>query len=333
MRKTNFVNQYGSTYYRVTKVIGHKDNKPVQKSFYGKSKSDAEIKANLYMQKLNSGLVITNQTVGSLMEYWLFNIKKYDNIKPSSFESYESSYRLYIKTHEMAFLRLENIKPYYLQDMYINMAKNGISSSNINKVNKVLRMFFKWCILEGYLIKNPCDNIKVPKETKTATVLEYFTENEVRLIKEKLKDNELETIVLFAIGTGLREGELLALRYSDIDYTNSQLYVNRTVKNVATFEGNKKEYKTLYYEPKTKNSKRVVDIPKNLLAMLPVNHSQDIIFNFNAHTLNKKWKKFLSDNQLPVKKFHSLRHTYATLLLSKGVELITVSKLLRSQFC
>ncbi len=76
-----------------------------------------------------------------------------------------------------------------------------------------------------------------------------------------------------------------------------------------------------------------MDIPSSLFELLPKNDSNDLIFTDNgnvweARKLYRHWNYFLKENNLPIKKFHSLRHIYATLLLSKVVELITVSKLL-----
>ena len=215
------------------------------------------------------------------------------------------------------------------------MSKNGISSPKIKKIHKLLYQFFNYCVNEGYILRNPCENLVIPKEQISLKEnIEYYTEKEVKMIKQKLRGHELETLVLFALGTGLRQGELLALRYSDIDFKNSQLTVNRTVKTSTVFKDEKtKSRKQLFQEPKTKNSKRVVDIPQNLLKILPEKKSNELIFTdngqvWNARKIYRHWNYFLKENNLPIKKFHSLRHTYATLLLSRGVELITVSKLL-----
>lgn len=333
--KTNFVNQNGNTYYRITKVIGHDlNNKPIQKQFYGKSKSEAELKANEFMSKLNKGISYTNKPIAQIMRDWLFNIKKYDNIKPSTFESYESIFRLYIQNNEIGYLSLDNIKTLSLQTYYIKMSRNGISSNIIHKIHKLLHQFFKFCIVEGYIYINPCTSAKIPKDKTIQTKeLEYYTENEIKIIKNKIQNYEIKNIVLFALGTGLREGELLALRYNDIDFKSSLLTVNRTVKTVAIFDNGIKKYQTIFLEPKSKNSKRTVDIPSNVLKLIPNKKSNELVFSdngeiYSAHKLAKQWKAFLIKNKLPVKKFHSLRHTYATLLLSKGVELLTVSKLL-----
>lgn len=339
-KKTNFeVN--GKSYYKITRTVGHKpDGTAIKKVFYGTGVKEANEKADKYMNKLKNGLVVDFDkiTLNDLMHKWIYEIKKYDDIKPSTFESYEGTFRNYIQGSDIANLKLFNVKSIYLQDYYNKMSKNAISSSKIKKMNKLLYQFFKYAIQEGFLNRNPAENIIIPKleneKTLKEEVLEYYTEDEVKLIKEKIKGNELELLILFALGTGLRQGELLALRYSDIDYINKQLKVNRTVKiNYVFDENNKKHRQQNFLEPKTKHSKRTVDIPSSLFKLLPQNNTDNLIFTdhgdvWEARKLYRHWNYFLKENDLPIKKFHSLRHTYATLLLSKGVELITVSKLL-----
>lgn len=338
--KSNCVKN-GKDYYRITRVIGHKtDGTAIRKEFYGKGVKEANEKADAYMNKLETGLVnnFDKVTLSDLMHKWIYEIKKYDDIKPSTFESYEGTYRNYIESSDIANLRLFDIKSIKLQTYYNKMSKNGISSSKIKKMNKLLYQFFKYAIQEGYLNRNPAENIIIPKLESEKVLkeekLEYYSEDEVKLIKKKIKGYDIELLVLFALGTGLRQGELLALRYSDIDYDKMQIHVNRTVKvNYVFDDDNTKHKQQNFLEPKTKNSKRVVDIPSSLFTLLPKINSDELIFTDNGNTwearkLYRHWNYFLKENDLPIKKFHSLRHTYATLLLSKGVELITVSKLL-----
>lgn len=138
-----------------------------------------------------------------------------------------------------------------------------------------------------------------------------------------------------ALGTGLRQGELLALKWENVNLVEKYLEVKESVKKVYVFDndGNKK-LETIYNTPKTQNSIRRVDLPDKLVTMLSnMKKESEFVFSENgepisAKTLFGNWKKVLNSSNIPYKKFHSLRHTYATMLLSHGVDLKTVQDLM-----
>ena len=145
-KKTNCTKN-GKKYYRVVRVIGHKsDGSPIKKEFYAEGKAEAEEKANKYINKLKDGLEIGFEklTLVDGMSNWIYNVKKYDNIKPSTFESYEGTFRNYVKNSDIAYLLIFEIKSIHLQTHYNKMSKNGFSSSKIKKLNKLLYQFFEY---------------------------------------------------------------------------------------------------------------------------------------------------------------------------------------------
>lgn len=337
-RKTNFeVN--GKEYFRVTRTIGKKsDGTPIRKTFYGSGINEANQKADEYMNKLKSGLISNFEyiTLNELMYKWLFQIK-INEVKPSSFQSYEGTYRNYIKNSEIAGLKVYNIKSIQIQEYYNKLAKSK-TFSQIKKLNKLLKQFFFYAEREGYIIKNPCINLTIPNKNlniDTKNNIEYFDENEIKLLKNAFKGNKFENLILVALGTGLRQGELLALKWENVHLKEKYLDVVETVKKVYIFDnlGNK-QLKTLYQKPKTKTSIRHVDLPTKIINLLNnMDQKTTFIFEengnpFSAKTLFGNWKKILNINNIPYKKFHSLRHTYATILLSKGVDLKTVQELM-----
>lgn len=344
-KKTNCTKN-GKKYYRVVRVIGHKsDGSPIKKEFYAEGKAEAEEKANKYINKLKDGLEIGFEklTLVDGMSNWIYNVKKYDNIKPSTFESYEGTFRNYVKNSDIAYLLIFEIKSIHLQTHYNKMSKNGFSSSKIKKLNKLLYQFFEYEINEGHLKVNPARHVNVPRlkeeiikneEDDDEEIIEFFTEAQIDLIKNAIKGSDIELLVLFALSTGLRQGELLALRYSDIDFSKNILKVNRTVKVVYTFDNNnKKNREVLFLEPKTKRSKRIVPIPLNIIKLIDKKDTKELVFTdkgnvWEARKVYRHWISILKENNIEQKKFHALRHTYATILLIKGVDLVVVSRLL-----
>lgn len=354
--KTNY-SKNGKDYFRITASVGRDSNgKLIRKEFYGKSKKDAEAKRDEYLNGLKNGLTIDykNMSLGKLMRTWLFEVVRVSNkIKPSTFERYEGIYRNYVLDSEIYGLILNDIKSIQLQRYYNRLYDNRKSSNVIKNLNKLLKSFFNYAVDESYILKNPCNGRKVviPGETKNVEKkIEIFTDEEIQTLQSALKKHRLKCPILLALGTGLRQGELLALKWSDLNIIDKELKVERSIKqvNIIAADGSK-EYKTIIQTPKTKNSIRIVPIPSNLIPILE-NHSKnqkleklkvgssyldnDFIFTtelgkpINARNMTKTYKRILDKANIPYKKFHSLRHTYATKLFEKNVPLKTVQELL-----
>lgn len=329
----------GVQYYKVTRTIGHKANgRPIKKSFYGDGEKDANNKADAYMNKIETGMSLDfeNVTINELMHKWLFQIK-INEIKPSSFVSYEGTYRNYIKESDIANLKVHNTRSIHIQEYYNKLGKTK-TYSQIKKLNKLLKQFFFYAENEGFILKNPCKNITIPNKNeskKTKYDIDYFNENEIKQLKKAFKGHKLEPLVLMALGTGLRQGELLALKWENVNLKEKYLEVKETVKKVYVFdEQENKSLQTVYNTPKTSNSIRKVDLPDKIVSLLSnIKNDSEFVFSENGQPISAKtvfgnWKRVLTENNIPYKKFHSLRHTYATMLLSKGVDLKTVQDLM-----
>lgn len=329
----------GQKYYRVTRTIGHKaDGAPIKKQFYGTGINEANQKADEYMYQLKNGLSLDYQniTTGELMHKWLFEIKR-NEVKPSSFQSYEGTYRNYIKDSDIAQLKVYETKSLHIQSYYNELGKTK-TYPQIKKINKLLKQFFYYAEREGFIIKNPCRNVTIPNKLEyisSADQIDYFSEKEIKQIKNAFKGNKFETLILTALGTGLRQGELLALKWENVHLKEKYIDVLETVKKVYIFDvdGNK-TLETIYMTPKTKNSIRKVDLPDKIIKLLSnMQRNSEFVFSengkpYSAKTLFGNWKKVLTENNIPYKKFHCLRHTYATMLLSKGVDLKTLQDLM-----
>ncbi len=336
-RKTN-IEVNGHNYYRVTKVIGHKaDGTAIRKSFYGAGINEANEKANQYMNDIKSGMSLDYKvvTLHDLMKAWLFDVKL-NELKPSSFQSYEGIFRNYIVPSPIAGQLVSEIKSIQIQKFYNNLGKEK-SYSVIKKINKLLKSFFIYAEAEGYIVKNPCNKLTIPnKIAKAETEIEYFSEEEIQTLKETLKGHPLENLILLDFATGLRQGELLALKWENIDLVNKRVNIKETIKKVYIFDsdGNKRQ-ETVTSSPKTKNSIRIVDLPDNVVKMLKdmPRKSEYVFCNSNGLPFDSKyifrnWQKIMKETKLPYRKFHSIRHTYASMLLLNGVDLKTVQDLM-----
>ncbi|WP_125153142.1 tyrosine-type recombinase/integrase [Clostridium rectalis] len=353
-RKINY-KKNGKEYFRVTVSIGRDSNgKLIRKEFYGKSKKEAENKRDEYLSGIKNGLNIdfSNCEFGKTFFNWLFEVMKV-KVKPSSFQKYEGIYRNYLKDTQIYGIKLKELKTLQLQRHYNNLFKNGKSSNSIKTLNKLLKTFFNYTIDEGYILKNPCLKIAIPGANELKQKhkeIEIFTDGEIYKLRTETRDSRLHALILMALGTGLRQGELLALTWDDIDMGNKEVTVNKSIKRVKIINADGTyEYKFLVQTPKTKNSIRNVPIPSSLTPVLksharkqllekvkagPAYNENNLVFPnifgnpTSVKNLFKSYKSLLKKVEIKHKKFHSLRHTYATKLFEKGVSLKTVQILL-----
>lgn len=340
--------------YRGQLTIGIDQNgKPKRKSFYGKTKKEVKEKMETYklLNPINKA-AINEYTVATWFNYWLWNIKKRD-IKPKTFERYECIYRNYIKGSEIANIPLYKFKLNNLQAYYNRLSDNGKSPSIIKTINEKLKSSMIDAEKNGYIEKNYCQLVNLPKEKIKEKKIEVFSMDQQNEFLEIIKGHEFEILFLLALGTGLRRGELLALRWSDIDFENKTINVDSNIQQAYIFEDEEtKRLEKIEQEPKTINSFRTVPIPSKVLDKLQEHKQKQEQYKLafqeryidNDFVICDKYGKAL-DVKRPTRmfysiqkkmgipedekiKFHGLRKTYATRLFEKEVPPKTVQMLL-----
>lgn len=368
-KKTNCVIN-GIEYYRVRKKIGKKeDGSPKYKNFYGSSKKEADAQAQEFLDNINKGMNddFKNITIEELTSTWLYDVKYNDSdFKPGSFSKYEGIFRNYIKDSDISYLKVFYTKSINIQKYYNQLSEDGKTFSQIKNLNKVLSGMFEYAIQEGYALKNPCSlkTISIPESKKKKEKFDEVEEEELdffdtedlnkiiaecnKRINNKDKDY-LPYLILFSLGTGLRQGEALGLQTQY--FNNHMIRVRKELAKIKKFKGKKHigyEYKLV--PPKTKNSIRDVDVASYLFDITDnyINtivkrnykknkiqfNNQSLIFVTSICTyidqsnLRKKWVKFLQDINVPFKKWHALRHGFACLLFLAGADIKTVQELM-----
>ncbi len=332
-RKTNSeIN--GSKYYRIRRVIGKKlDGTPVLKSFYGTSKSDAENKANSYMERMEKGIVETDLSFEGMFHKWLFEfLYGSSSIKSSTFARYDSIYRKYIKNTQLGTIDLTKINTFLLQK-YCNELSKTYTYNQIATVRRILVTFFNWCIKQDFILKNPASNIvvkgnKSDEIQKQKRTVEILSNHEIKLIKDYIKDSDFELLFILDLSTGLRQGELLALNWEDINLEKKLLEVNKAYEIDYYYENEKRIKRWVITSPKTLNSYRSIPIPDETIKLLKKHQSKGRIFKWNGNSVYKRWLTILKNCNIPHKKFHCIRHTYGSILLQNGVDIQTVAELM-----
>ncbi len=359
--KTN-VEMNGKKYYRITADLGIDSNgKRIRKQFLGSSKKDAESKRDAYKKSIEAGIIDTKGLyLGRTMKEWLFQVVRVKKIKPATFQRYEGLYRLYVEDSDIDYFNLSKILPINIQKYYNSLYENGISSNTIAYVNKLLKMFFNYAVDNNMILKNPCSGSKVsiPEDVveytddQEAQIVPVFEDSDLKLIMGLKEETKIKYIALVSLATGMRKGEVLGLKATDIDYENEEIHIRRSVATNYVFDskGNKKR-KTLVLATKTKGSTRDIPLPKSLIAIIKkalliqkqeklkagkifsdkyedfifLSNTGELLVNSNIHD---SWESLLNRAGVDYKKFHSLRHTYATKQFEMDIPLKTVSELL-----
>ncbi len=340
-------------YYRVTATVGTTpEGKPIKKEFYGKNQKEAIAKKDAYLAELNKGLTIDydKMTLGDLMKTWLFDYVKVHTAH-NTLARYALVYNNYVKPTELNSKRLCDIKFLYLQQYYNKLFSEGIASSKIFNLNKILRNFFNFCITNQYMLTNPTFRIVIPKEKTTENKkdnIDIFTDEEIEAITENSRDY-MYYLFKLALATGLREGELLGLELGCININTAEITVKQALKTVHIYEDENTSKREIQLGSTKNNKTRTVPIPKGLIKDLKkhINKQKGLFLSFglqytdtdflfttkgclpiNARNMQRAWRRTLTRANVRYRKFHNVRHTYASKLLEKGVDIKTISTLL-----
>ncbi|MBI6105882.1 tyrosine-type recombinase/integrase [Clostridium perfringens] len=333
------------------------------KVIYAKTEKELKEKRDQLIVKIDSGMnVIDNSTFIQFFHNWLFNVH-FVNLKPSTIERYEGVYRNWIKEvsisksnekqpNPFANIKLNKLNSITIQNYYNSLYENGVPSATINMINKVMKPGLRYAHQQGLTSKDLGAPLKVPKDITAAKKdsFKVLSLEEQKLFLESIQEHRDKALFITALGTGLRLGEILALKWTDIDFNTSMLTVNKSIKRVAEISQKGRGSSQIIEQlPKNENSIRTIPIPPNVLQEimqhkkrqdhekeLALNLYQDnnIVFctefgkHFDPNNTTKKLNRIYKKIGVEPKGFHCLRHTYATRLFEKNVPVKTVSSLM-----
>lgn len=343
----------GKTYYKATLTVGtDEDGKLIRKSFCGYKKQDVVKRMNDCKHKLDNGLLEKDNayTVETWFHTWLFDFRVHD-LKDTTFTKYDSLYRNYIKDSTIGSIKLSDLRATHLQSYYKELLESGTRANIIRTVNKHLGTSMNLALKQGLVMRNYCDLVTLPKaEKKEDEAIKCFSVDEQKLLVDSLKNHRNKALYLTALGCGLRLGELIGLKWEDVDLKKETLSIKRAVSNIAKVKSDgTREWKVIEHTPKTETSIRTIPIPKTLVKALKQHKIQqskerlehgdfysdyDLVFcteignYFDTRNLTRSYTRHLKKIGLPYRNFHSLRHTYATRLFENNVPIKTVQALL-----
>ncbi len=287
---------------------------------YSKSRRDVATKLAAAIAQRDKGIVFDSGSL-TLEEYlsrWLDSVE--GTIRPRAYERYEQSCRLHINP-SLGNTKLSKLGPMQLQDLYRRKLK-VLSPRSVQIIHATLNKALKQAVAWSLIARNPAESSHPPKAS--GKEVSPLTEEQTRTFLRAAKGNKLEALYVLAITTGMRQGELLGLQWTDLDLDSGALRVRRTVYNGRV------------HPPKTKKGKRSITLTNEAVAALG-SHEKIGEWVFSTRTGNaiscqnlnyRSFKPLLKQAGLPNIRFHDLRHTAATLLLTKGVHPKIVQEML-----
>lgn len=277
------------------------------------------------------------QTLKQFLEAWLAAIK--GSVRPATFDGYSN----YVHTHIIPALgktRLAKLTPQQLQAFYSKKLGEGLSPTTVRHIHGALHRALKQATRWGVVARNVADLVDPPRRARHE--MKALSTSQARQFLEAAAGDRLEALYVLAVTTGMRQGELLALRWQDVDLDGETLQVRSTVQRVK--DG------LLFGEPKTASGRRQIALAPAAVAAFRRHHVRQAEERLKAgprwqdnglvfpnvygrpmeatNLIHRSFTPLLEKAGLPKMRFHDLRHTAATLLLSKRVPVKVVSEML-----
>lgn len=346
------------------KQFGKKaDGKPNIKAFYGSSITEVKKKARDYERLLedNRGKEVTNTTLYEYIKNWMETYKQY-SVKDTTYDCLEDALEVRIKPYDISNMQISSLSPEicqrYINDLTGSDAKYSLAT--ITKTYNTINSCLRYAEAVGDIIRNPMALVNLPSVDKIQTpekVSRFFTTDEIKLIRDRCYAKFKNGVPVYAYGnvivllmfTGMRIGECLGLRWCDIDFENNTINIDNTIAVVVDRDKrSSKKTKITNTSPKTRKSNRKIPMSSTAKeAILNIKNSRNkwlsdedyVVVTSNgriadARNIRRCLDSVLkscglqSDDKGENCGLHALRHTFASTLLAKGVDIKIISDLL-----
>jgi integrase len=313
-------------------------------SFKG-TKREAEIELTRLKAGADKGDYIdaSKETLAQFTDRWERDWAA-SNVSPKTLERYQELIRCHVRPH-LGNAKLQKLRAVNFAELYAKLLREGrgpgvgLSPRTVGHVHRVLHRALGHAMQWGLITANPVDGITPPKVETTE--IEILTEDQARDVLQKLRGSELYPVVLLGLSTGMRRGEMLALRWKDVDLEGGRLRVEQSLEQT-------KVGGLRFKSPKTKHGRRQIALAAFVIAELRIRWKAQqeqrlklgvgkapgdaLVFgNWDGsprspNAVTKAWTQAVSTNKLPRVSLHALRHTHASQLIASGMDVLTVSR-------
>jgi integrase len=318
----------GSGLYMARYTV-HTPTGPKRKTLYGKTRREVDEKLTRAKVDRDTGFVFDadNLTLGNYLDRWI-NDSVRDTVRQRTWERYEQIVRVHIKP-ALGRVKLKNITPTHARALYREKLDTGLAPRTVNYIHTTLSKALKDAVADGLITRNPASSVKAPRPKKKE--ISPLSSEQGKAFLEAVRGNRFEAAFVVALHCGLREGEILGLKWSDVDMDAGTLQVRRTLSEALAGH---------LFEPPKNGKGRSVKLTARAVEALRDHltrqieeieslgdryRDQGLVFPsqvgtpMNAKNLTaRSFKPLLKKAGLPDIRFHDLRHTFATLMLQNG---------------
>lgn len=346
-----------------------------RKTITGQSQGEVIKKMEELKQQVRSGVYSDDEKMmfAQWLDIWLEEYAK-PVIRPSTYDLYEYLIRLHIKPGVGGFL-LKELQPFHIQRFYNNKAKekkrprtkpktkekenelieksSTLSPTTIRHMHVVINRALGQALKEGRIPRNPADATSPPKLVKKEAA--YLSIEEINTLLNRIKEEPWFEAFLTVLGTGVRVGELVALKWKNVHFEKSYISIKNAAYRVKTYAKKGPKTKEIYQQPKSEKGRRDIPLPDNVAAelrKLKAKQAQEKLMlgeayqgegdkqeewfvftwpdgrNVDSSYLSKRFKKIVEKMGRKDVTFHGLRHSYASALLATGEHPKVVQELL-----
>lgn len=302
-------------------------------------RADAERELRTILHRQDKGIAIdpTDITVAEYLDTWLADVAP-QTVAPKSLERYSGLIRNQINPR-LGRIQLQKLKPADIASWHQKLLSDGdLSTRSIRHAHGVLRSALSHAAAIEIVERNVATLIKPPALVRKEVSI--LTADDIADTLDKLEGHSIYPIVALAIGTGARRGEILALRWADIDLDGAAVRIERALEQTKGGIRCK--------DTKTAAGRRTVSLPVFAVDALRVHRRQqlelrmalgvgalpsdapvfgDIDGNWpNPYSLSDRWRDLVKSRNLPKVTFHALRHSHASALIAAGLDVVAVSR-------